>query len=248
MGLKQLILLCVIGLVSTGRSFSQELAKLKLSDSISVHFDSGSSLIRNQAALTEQLNNIDLRYGKILLVAYTDTIGKLKFNRVLATKRLLAVKKLVQSTNMKSFVLDTLNQNEQRSTSKSDDNLFRRVDILVYRIEPTIKRGSPMNLLINFYSGSDLFIKESMRNLELLQLILEMDSSLQIVLNGHVCCRADLMLSQRRAEKVKAYLMDHGIDGKRITCKGFSNSVPLVPETTDKNKQLNMRVEVVFLK
>lgn len=50
-------------------------------------------------------------------------------------------------------------------------------------------------------------------------------------------------LSQERAESVKAWLMARGIEGSRLTPIGKGQDEPLVPNTTDENKQKNRRVE-----
>ncbi|SLM32361.1 OmpA1 [Desulfamplus magnetovallimortis] len=51
-------------------------------------------------------------------------------------------------------------------------------------------------------------------------------------------------LSMRRAEAVKAYLADKGIDENRISCEGFGFSKPVASNKTDKGRALNRRVEL----
>jgi OOP family OmpA-OmpF porin len=56
----------------------------------------------------------------------------------------------------------------------------------------------------------------------------------------------NLKLSQKRAEAVKNVLINKfGIDPNRIIAKGYGKSYPLVPNTTDTNRALNRRVEIV---
>jgi OOP family OmpA-OmpF porin len=55
-------------------------------------------------------------------------------------------------------------------------------------------------------------------------------------------------LSQARAASVKKYLVDKGIDAKRLLAKGYGQSKPLVDNDTDENKQKNRRVEFHILK
>lgn len=50
-------------------------------------------------------------------------------------------------------------------------------------------------------------------------------------------------LSKRRAIVIKKYLMDHGIDGSRLTIVAYSSSVPLAPNTSSDNKAKNRRIE-----
>jgi OOP family OmpA-OmpF porin len=50
-------------------------------------------------------------------------------------------------------------------------------------------------------------------------------------------------LSQRRAEAVRKYLIDHGIDGSRLESKGFGPDEPLDTNETKAGKAKNRRIE-----
>ncbi len=50
-------------------------------------------------------------------------------------------------------------------------------------------------------------------------------------------------LSQRRADSVKAWLVKHGIDKKRLTSKGFGEEKPIDSNDTEEGRQNNRRVE-----
>ncbi|MBC8440112.1 MAG: OmpA family protein [Deltaproteobacteria bacterium] len=52
------------------------------------------------------------------------------------------------------------------------------------------------------------------------------------------------VLSLRRAEAVKAYLTDKGIDKNRLSCEGFGFSKPVESNKTEKGRALNRRVEL----
>ncbi len=57
----------------------------------------------------------------------------------------------------------------------------------------------------------------------------------------------NLRLSQRRAEVVRDYLIRHGIAPERIVAKGYGESQPLVPNTSEENRALNRRTELRIL-
>ncbi|HEY5959815.1 MAG TPA: OmpA family protein, partial [Polyangiaceae bacterium] len=52
-------------------------------------------------------------------------------------------------------------------------------------------------------------------------------------------------LSERRAASVLKYLVDHGIDERRLTSLGYGFERPMVPNDTDINRALNRRVQFV---
>lgn len=101
---------------------------------------------------------------------------------------------------------------------------------------------------IQFRVASDYVLAGSYESMRKLLFIMKSDDSLKIKLNGHVCCEPDQLLSLNRAKRVKSFLVQNGIDEKRITCFGFSNTVKLVEETSPQNQAINRRVEAVFIK
>lgn len=57
----------------------------------------------------------------------------------------------------------------------------------------------------------------------------------------------NLDLSQRRAEAVKRYLEDQGVSPKRLSAKGYGSGKPILPNTSNRNRALNRRVEFNIL-
>ena len=53
----------------------------------------------------------------------------------------------------------------------------------------------------------------------------------------------NLDLSRRRAEAVKKYLVDHGIDSGRVTTEGRGSTDPDVPNDSEINRAKNRRIE-----
>lgn len=230
-------------------SNSQELLKTERIDSISIIFKFGSAKIDKQAQIIERLNKLQINeIGLVKMNAYTDTVGNSLYNNKLASNRLKETTVLLKKSKLKRFTIDTLNLNEKRKSSITNDSLYRRVDILVYKAIPNYKVNTPIDLKINFEGGTDIVLKSSFESLLKLKLSLEMDSTISIKLQGHVCCGPEQNLSLKRAQQVKKFLVQNKISEKRISCEGFSNTKNLVPDNSEKNHEINRRVEVIYIK
>ena len=99
---------------------------------------------------------------------------------------------------------------------------------------------------INFYGGQDIWLEESVPALEkLLETLLE-NPTLEIEIQGHICCeRIDRQnLSTKRALAIYKYLVQNGIEKNRLKYKGFGRNRPLL-NNPDETK--NRRVEILIL-
>jgi len=55
------------------------------------------------------------------------------------------------------------------------------------------------------------------------------------------------MLSEDRANAVRTWLVQHGVDGGRLTAKGYGEKKPLVPNVTAGNRARNRRVQFIIV-
>lgn len=71
-------------------------------------------------------------------------------------------------------------------------------------------------------------------------------------LEGHTCNigtdEYNMGLSLRRANSVRDYLIKQGVDAKRLSVKGYGESMPKYDNTTREGRRLNRRVEIIFNK
>lgn len=54
-------------------------------------------------------------------------------------------------------------------------------------------------------------------------------------------------LSERRAQAVREAIVRAGVDGKRVSAKGFGDAVPIASNDTDEGRALNRRTEFIIL-
>ncbi len=74
---------------------------------------------------------------------------------------------------------------------------------------------------------------------------------LDLIITGHTCNignpEKNLLLSEERANYVKASILNRGIEENRILTMGLGDALPLVPNTYEANRQKNRRVEFEFI-
>jgi len=76
--------------------------------------------------------------------------------------------------------------------------------------------------------------------------------SMVIEISGHTDSRGDdnanKALSAERAFEVMKYLVDHGVESKRLTYQGYGESKPVGDNNTDEGRAMNRRTEFVIKK
>ncbi|WP_333696239.1 OmpA family protein [Flavobacterium sp.] len=106
---------------------------------------------------------------------------------------------------------------------------------------------------IHFQFNSEVIIPESEPLVEQLLLIMELNPNLEIKIYGHICCNPDpkdTKLSFRRAFKIYNYLINNGIQLRRLAYKGFGSNQPIypIPENNEEERIANRRVEIEIVK
>jgi len=75
---------------------------------------------------------------------------------------------------------------------------------------------------------------------------------LTLKVTGHSCDKGSESIKQsvsdKRAQTVKKYLINKGIESNRIQTKGASDNSPIVPNNSDTNRQKNRRVALALIK
>ena len=103
---------------------------------------------------------------------------------------------------------------------------------------------------ILFDTNSDRIRPESEPVLKEIADMLSAHPDMRLTVEGHTDnigqSTANLMLSQKRADAVKAYVVSKfAVDSDRLDAKGYGSSKPVADNSTDEGRQHNRRVELV---
>lgn len=232
-------------------SNAQDLYVLKQVDSIPLHFRYATDIDINATSIHHQVEQLQaIRDGNIVINAYTDSVGTIEYNTELGAKRLVFALETVKQYAHPAIPVTANNYHEGRNNQplRINDTLYRRADILVYEKQLNIEYGKPYPLPINFDANLHMLRPEAKLVIDKMITVLVDHPALNIKLHGHVSGHSgDYELSLNRTLSVKAYMVERGIDGNRITCKGFDNTQKLYYEEPWENNPLNRRVEIIFL-
>lgn len=103
----------------------------------------------------------------------------------------------------------------------------------------------------NFETGKATLQPESYTVIDELVAYLMRKDDEKIELGGHTdnvgTAKSNLVLSEARANTVRAYLIMKGIDPSRVTAKGYGFSVPVASNKTAAGRAQNRRTEVKIL-
>ncbi len=96
-------------------------------------------------------------------------------------------------------------------------------------------------------------IKEAFNsNLSNIVDVLQKNPDMRIRIEGHTdnigSMKYNINLSQKRAQAVKNYLVEKGINESRVSVVGFGFKKPIAPNDTEEGRALNRRAEIVPIK
>lgn len=101
---------------------------------------------------------------------------------------------------------------------------------------------------VNFHTDSDKLADESIAILDSVSKTLKAHPELKLEVSGHTDSDAEndynRHLSQRRAERVREYLIGKGAAADNLTAKGYGEEKPIATNGTTEGKALNRRVEL----
>jgi OmpA-OmpF porin, OOP family len=205
---------------------------------------------------------------------YRDTIKRVKITgRVTNSKNGIAIPARIIFRSDSTYITETNANGDYFVTipstriytieveGKGYINLAERLDIhtfematleMNFKLQP-IEVGASVNLKsVLFELGTTELLEESYAELNVVVDFLNNNPKVEIELQGHTDNRGDrvknVLLSQQRVEKIKAYLVSKGISSKRIRGKGFGGSRPVATNESEEARKLNRRVEFRIIK
>lgn len=230
----------------------------------------------SRATLDSLTDSLDIS-DRIELHGYTDAVGSDEYNNRLSAERVRTVEKYLLDIGWERKDISIIQAHGEKmplndNATENDRSLNRRVEIRILRGQAvqslkqqlgdsTLKTGTTITLRnIQFEGGTRHFLKTSYPALEELLDAMKAYPELVIRVEGHICCQLDKgdgpdletgesNLSEVRAKAVMDYLVENGIDAKRISYAGLGHSQPiyLFPETTEAEMIANRRVEIKII-
>lgn len=104
---------------------------------------------------------------------------------------------------------------------------------------------------LEFQSGSDIIESSSYDYLDKLYEVLVQKPQYKLHIAGHTdntgSEEENLVIGQKRADAVKKYLLDKGIDISRITTVSYGESKPIADNSTEEGRKINRRVEFIIV-
>jgi OOP family OmpA-OmpF porin len=101
-----------------------------------------------------------------------------------------------------------------------------------------------------FKQSTAIMLPESYPELDAVAEFLTTNPKVRIEIAGHTDNRgspqSNLKLSNDRAAEVKKYLIGKGIDGGRMTGKGYGGTKPITKNDSEASRRLNRRVEFII--
>lgn len=115
-----------------------------------------------------------------------------------------------------------------------------------------IKQGESIVLKNIFFETNQSTLRdESKTELNKLISFMKKNLAVRIEISGHTDSvgdkKSNQLLSERRAQSVTDYLTTNGIDGSRLSAKGYGDTKPIAPNTDEAGRAKNRRTEATVL-
>jgi outer membrane protein OmpA-like peptidoglycan-associated protein len=217
---------------ATGNKESNQLLSEQRAESIYAYF-------KNKNFKTENISLEGLSINNPIADNETET-GKAKNRRAEIT---IKFREAVFTESEKEKPLATLEKKSNTTPFEKPKTLDEKSTI------EDLETGKILILKnLNFVGGTSSLLKESEPSLNLVLKLLNENPTVEIEIEGHVCCANDMALSIDRALTVLEFLVKNGINENRLKYAGHSYNNPIANEQTEEGRKQNRRVEIMILK
>ena len=139
----------------------------------------------------------------------------------------------------------SLNESELQAIKPLNDSKPLQLEVIII---DSVTSGSKFELNdLLFKTDSYTLFEESKAILDLFAIYLTSNPEYFIKIEGHTDDigddRSNLLLSQKRAQEVRKYLISKSIDKDRLQAKGYGEQKPKVANTSNENRRINRRTE-----
>jgi len=117
----------------------------------------------------------------------------------------------------------------------------------------SLKEGTTIQLKSVLFKRGTSDIKDgSFEELDRVYIMLKKNPTIEIELAGHTdntgSAKLNIELSQKRSDRIKEYLVEKGINSKRLQSKGYGGARPIASNKSEATRKLNRRVEFTVIK
>lgn len=146
--------------------------------------------------------------------------------------------------NRKGYLFKSLNFNYSESINLDPVNININLD--------PVSRGSVSTLQNIFFDVDKYELKEkSITELEKVVQFMRENPLIRVEIGGHTDntgnASYNIQLSEKRAAAVYQYILDKGIEAKRLISKGYGSSKPVTSNDTVEGRQMNRRIDFKIL-
>ena len=122
---------------------------------------------------------------------------------------------------------------------------------IIRKIIPVVEIGRKLIIENLLFPTGSFALPDSVYELEVIREFLTNKPKVKILIEGHTDSRGskkgNLLLSERRANAVRDYLLRKKIRPERITIKGLGDTRPIATNDTDFGRKINRRTEIVII-
>lgn len=122
---------------------------------------------------------------------------------------------------------------------------------LVKQIIPIVEIGRKFIIENLLFPTNSAILPDSIAELDVLRDFMNSRPAVTVRIEGHTdntgSVKINKSLSLARAEAVKAYIVQRGVDPKRIQTVGFGSARPIADNATEFGRSLNRRTEIVII-